>query len=114
MANCNDSQREYKWCLQEVSSHKVWPVAQIAELHHARYLLQPRALELFLYNHSSALLSFETPKVSCQSSHCDHSNVIITFSAVLTILLGVIDMVLMMRAYCQLPASTLSNCSLLC
>ena len=53
-----------KWCLQEGRSHKVWLVAQVAELHHARYLLQPRALELFLYNHSSALLSFETPKVS--------------------------------------------------
>ncbi|DBA78126.1 TPA: hypothetical protein ACH3X2_008097 [Trebouxia sp. C0005] len=55
---------------KEVSSHKVWPVAQIAELHHARYLLQPRALELFLYNHSSALLSFETPKVMRDVASC--------------------------------------------
>ena len=50
--------------LQESRTHKSWAIAQICELHHARYLLQPRALELFLYNHSSALLSFENPKVS--------------------------------------------------
>ncbi len=79
----------------------MWPVAQVAELHHARYLLQPRALELFLYNHSSALLSFETPKVSYQSFH-----VIITLSAVLTTLPGVNKNLSMLRACCQLPAST--------
>lgn len=55
-------------CLQEGRTLKVWPIAQVAELQHARYLLQPRALELFLYDHSSALLSFETPKVSL----CDY------------------------------------------
>lgn len=44
-------------------THKSWPVAQIAELHHARYLLQPRAIELFMSNGSSALLSFATAKV---------------------------------------------------
>ncbi len=86
----------------------MWPIAQVAELHHARYLLQPRALELFLYNHSSALLSFETPKVSHGLPHYDHSNVFVTLSAVLAKLLGVIDMLLMMRAYFQLPASTFS------
>ena len=89
----------------------MWPVAQVAELHHARYLLQPRALELFLYNHSSALLSFETPKVSHGLTHCEHFNVVITLGTVLKTLLGVIDMLLMMRAYCQLPASTLSTLS---
>lgn len=46
-------------------THKSWPIALIAELHHARYLLQPRALELVLSNRSSALLSFATPKVRC-------------------------------------------------
>ena len=50
--------------LQEGRIHKTWPIAQVSELHHARYLLQPRALELFMYNHTSALLSFETPKAS--------------------------------------------------
>ena len=69
----------YQWCLQTASViwgqfallllqegriHKTWPIAQVSELHHARYLLQPRALELFMYNHASALLSFETPKAS--------------------------------------------------
>ncbi len=60
--------------MQEGRTHKVWPIAQVAELHHARYLLQPRALELFLYSRSSALLSFETPKVSCWPSQfiCIH------------------------------------------
>ncbi|KAL0021859.1 hypothetical protein WJX77_009077 [Trebouxia sp. C0004] len=55
---------------KEGRSHKVWPLAQVAELHHARYLLQPRALELFLYNHSSALFSFETPKVMRDVASC--------------------------------------------
>ena len=59
--------------LQEGRTLKVWPIAQVAELQHARYLLQPRALELFLYDHSSALLSFETPKVSLCDVSLDDS-----------------------------------------
>ena len=51
------------WLLQEGRTHKVWPIAQVSELHHARYLLQPQALELFMHDRASALLSFQTPKV---------------------------------------------------
>lgn len=50
--------------VQEGRTHKVWPIAQVSELHHARYLLQPCALELFMHNHASALLSFQSPKAS--------------------------------------------------
>ena len=100
MADCNNSQHTYKWCLQEVRSHKVWPVAQVAELHHARYLLQPRALELFLYNHSSALLSFETPKVSYQSFQCDHH------FACSEPLPGLNNILLMMKACWQAPSAS--------
>ncbi|KAL3153518.1 hypothetical protein ABBQ38_011849 [Trebouxia sp. C0009 RCD-2024] len=49
---------------KEGRTHKVWPIAQVSELHHARYLLQPCALELFMHNHASALLSFQSPKAS--------------------------------------------------
>ena len=78
----------------------MWPIAQVAELHHARYLLQPRALELFLYNHSSALVSFETPKVSYQSFQCDHH-----FAQCSEPLLGVSKTLLMMRACRQAPSA---------
>jgi hypothetical protein len=38
---------------------------QLAELHHARFLLQPAALELFLADRTNALLSFDSPEVKC-------------------------------------------------
>lgn len=46
-------------------THKRWPLAQLAELHHARFLLQPCALELFLADRTTALLCFGSPEV-CQ------------------------------------------------
>lgn len=44
-------------------AHKRWPLAALAELHHARFLLQPSALELFLADRTNALLSFPSPEV---------------------------------------------------
>ena len=59
-------------------THKSWPVAQIAELHHARYLLQPRAIELFMSNGASALLSFVNAKVRAPDSFLrDQANAMI-------------------------------------
>jgi PH domain associated with Beige/BEACH len=43
--------------------HKRWACAELAAVHHARYLLRPAALELFLADRSNALLSFPSPKV---------------------------------------------------
>ncbi len=42
--------------------HKRWASADIASVHHARYLLRPAALEIFLADRSNALLSFPSPK----------------------------------------------------
>ncbi|KAL3142038.1 hypothetical protein ABBQ32_004670 [Trebouxia sp. C0010 RCD-2024] len=58
---------------KEGRTHKVWPIAQVSELHHARYLLQPCALELFMHNHASALLSFQSPKMMRDVAGCIHS-----------------------------------------
>ncbi len=49
--------------LQAARTHKRWPVPQLQEVHHTRFLLQPRALELFFSDRSTALLSFEDSKV---------------------------------------------------
>ena len=59
---------EHSCPMQAPKTHKSWPIALIAELHYARYLLQSRALELFLSDRSSALLSFKTPKVCCSAA----------------------------------------------
>ncbi|KAK9905588.1 hypothetical protein WJX75_002584 [Coccomyxa subellipsoidea] len=40
-------------------THKRWPVSAITELHHARFLLQQSALEIFLADRSNALLNFD-------------------------------------------------------
>jgi hypothetical protein len=39
-------------------THKRWALAAISEVHHARYLLQQSALEIFLNDRSNALLNF--------------------------------------------------------
>ncbi|KAK9824084.1 hypothetical protein WJX72_007613 [[Myrmecia] bisecta] len=44
-------------------THKRWPLGRITEVHHARYLLQPNALEIFLADRSNALLNFADNKV---------------------------------------------------
>ena len=49
-------------------AHKRWPLAAMAELHHARFLLQPSALELFLADRANALLSFPSPEVRYRST----------------------------------------------
>ena len=43
--------------------HKRWACAELAAVHHARYLLRPAALELFMADRSNALLNFASPKV---------------------------------------------------
>lgn len=40
-------------------THKRWAVSAITELHHARFLLQQSALEIFLADRSNALLNFD-------------------------------------------------------
>lgn len=40
-------------------THKRWAVSAIIELHHARFLLQQSALEIFLADRSNALLNFD-------------------------------------------------------
>lgn len=40
-------------------THKRWAVGAITELHHARFLLQQSALEIFLADRSNALLNFD-------------------------------------------------------
>lgn len=44
-------------------THKRWPISGITELHHARFLLQQSALDLFLADRSNALLNFEGHQV---------------------------------------------------
>lgn len=44
--------------------HKRWAVSELVAVHHARFLLRPAALEIFLADRSNALLSFASPKVS--------------------------------------------------
>lgn len=44
-------------------THKRWPVSAITELHHARFLLQQSALEIFLADRSNALLNFDGNEV---------------------------------------------------
>ncbi|KAK9806574.1 hypothetical protein WJX73_003713 [Symbiochloris irregularis] len=44
-------------------THKRWAIAAIKEVHHARFLLQPSAMELFLHDRSNALLNFSSSKV---------------------------------------------------
>ena len=57
-------------------THKRWPLTQLAELHHARFMLQPCALELFLANCTTALLCFGSSEVrrrlnlTCPEAHC--------------------------------------------
>ena len=51
-----------------VRTHKRWPLAQLAELHHARFLLQPCALELFLADRTTALLCFPSQEVCLPGS----------------------------------------------
>ena len=41
-------------------THKRWPLAALLELHHARYLLQQTALELFLQDRCGAGCSVST------------------------------------------------------
>ena len=43
--------------------HKRWQLAALREAHHARFLLRPSALELFMADRSTALLNFPTAKV---------------------------------------------------
>ncbi len=42
---------------------KRWPVASLVEVHHARFLLQPSAVELFFSDRSSAMINFESSEV---------------------------------------------------
>ena len=49
--------------LQAGRQHKRWPIAAITEVHHARFLLQPFALEIFLADRANALLSFPSAEV---------------------------------------------------
>lgn len=42
--------------------HKRWAVAELVAVHHARFLLRPAALEIFLADRSNVLLSFASPK----------------------------------------------------
>jgi hypothetical protein len=58
-------------------THKRWPVCAITELHHARFLLQQSALELFLADNSNALLNFEGHQVgllACLALECNHAH----------------------------------------
>ena len=43
--------------------HKRWQLASLREAHHARFLLRPSALELFMADRSTALLNFPSAKV---------------------------------------------------
>jgi PH domain associated with Beige/BEACH len=49
--------------LRGVRTFKRWPVASLEEVHHARFLLQPSAVELFFSDRSSAMLNFESSEV---------------------------------------------------
>ena len=49
--------------LQGRRVHKRWAIAAVKEVHHARCLLQPSALEIFLHDRSNALLNFASNKV---------------------------------------------------
>ncbi len=51
-------------------THKRWPVSAITELHHARFLLQQSALEIFLGDRSNALLNFDGNEVGAECSNC--------------------------------------------
>lgn len=50
--------------LRGTRTFKRWPVAALVEVHHARFLLQPSAMELFFSDRSSAMLNFESAEVS--------------------------------------------------
>ena len=52
--------------LQTGRVHKRWACSELSAVHHARYLLRPAALELFMADRSNALLSFASPKVSAE------------------------------------------------
>ncbi len=43
--------------------YKRWRVASLVEVHHARFLLRPFALEFFLRDQANALLSFPSAQV---------------------------------------------------
>lgn len=42
--------------------HRRWAIADVKELHHARFLLRPSALKIFMLDRSNALLNFPTNK----------------------------------------------------
>jgi hypothetical protein len=49
--------------------YKRWSIASMVEVHHARFLLRPFALEIFLADQSNALLNFPTSQVQTSSPH---------------------------------------------
>lgn len=67
--------------------HKKWAVAAIKEVHHARFLLQPSALELFLVDRSNALLNFASNKVGgCSSLVAQYMAVIVMMRSMISFL----------------------------
>jgi hypothetical protein len=58
--------------LKPARTHKRWLTNTINELHHARFLLQQSALELFLADRSNALLNFSGSQVRCIHSIFDN------------------------------------------
>lgn len=50
--------------------HKRWAMEEVVAVHHARYLLRPTALEIFMSGRKSALLAFPSAQVQLPAPIC--------------------------------------------